>query len=93
MKYSTLTTEELQQSYVNVLPSLDFALVNAGLARHEIDWLYGINLSRALTAAAKSSSGQYATISTGFDPEVFRPLLEETLDHRDTEDTEEKQEQ
>jgi DNA topoisomerase-1 len=65
MKYSTLTTEELQQSYVNVLPSLDFALVNAGLARHEIDWLYGINLSRALTAAAKSSSGQYATISTG----------------------------
>ena len=65
MKYSTLTTEELQQSYVNVLPSLDFALVNAGLARHEIDWLYGINLSRALTAAAKSSSGQYAMISTG----------------------------
>jgi DNA topoisomerase I len=39
--------------------------VNAGLARHEIDWLYGINLSRALTAAAKSTSGQYATISTG----------------------------
>jgi DNA topoisomerase I len=65
MKYSTLTTEELQQSYVNVLPSLDFALVNAGLARHEIDWLYGINLSRALTAAAKSSSGHYSTISTG----------------------------
>jgi len=65
MKYSTLTTEELQQSYVNILPSLDFALVDAGLARHEIDWLYGINLSRALTAAAKNSSGQYATISTG----------------------------
>ena len=65
MKYSTLTTEELQQSYVNILPSLDFALVNAGLARHEIDWIYGINLSRALTAATKSSSGLYATISTG----------------------------
>jgi DNA topoisomerase I len=65
MKYSTLTTEELQQSYVNILPNLDFGLVNAGLARHEIDWLYGINLSRALTAAAKSNSGKYATISTG----------------------------
>ncbi len=39
--------------------------MNAGLARHEIDWLYGINLSRALTAAAKTSSGQYVTISTG----------------------------
>jgi DNA topoisomerase I len=65
MKYSTLTTEELQESYANMLPNLDFALVNAGLTRHEIDWVYGINLSRALTAAAKNSSGQYATISTG----------------------------
>ena len=65
MKYSTLTKEELQESYAQLLPHLDFALVEAGLARHEIDWLYGINLSKALTEAAKSSSGQYATLSTG----------------------------
>jgi DNA topoisomerase-1 len=65
MKYSTLTTEELQESYSRMLPSLDFTLIQAGLARHEIDWLYGINLSRALTTAVKCSSGQYATISTG----------------------------
>ncbi|MGE5188222.1 MAG: DNA topoisomerase I [Betaproteobacteria bacterium] len=65
MKYSTLTDEELQESYANLLPTLDFALVEAGLTRHEVDWLYGINLSRALTQAVKSSSGQYATISTG----------------------------
>ena len=65
MKYSTLTTEELQESYDHLLPHLDFALVEAGLTRHEVDWLYGINLSRALTTAAKNSSGQYATISTG----------------------------
>ncbi len=65
MKYSTLTEEELQQSYANLLPHLDFALVEAGLTRHEVDWLYGINLSRALTQAAKNSSGQYATLSTG----------------------------
>ena len=65
MKYSTLTTEELQESYAHLLPHLDFALVEAGLTRHEIDWLYGINLSRALTMAVKSSSGQYATLSTG----------------------------
>lgn len=65
MKYSTLTVEELQQSYANLLPNLDFKLVEAGLARHEVDWLYGINLSRALTAAAKSYSGQYAMLSTG----------------------------
>jgi DNA topoisomerase I len=65
MKYSTLTDGELQESYVNLLPTLDFALVEAGLTRHEVDWLYGINLSRALTQAAKTCSGHYATLSTG----------------------------
>ena len=65
MKYSTLTKEELQESYTHLLPHLDFALIEAGLTRHEIDWLYGINLSRALTSAAKNCSGQYATLSTG----------------------------
>ncbi len=65
MKYSTLIKEELQESYSNLLPHLDIALIEAGLARHEIDWLYGINLSRALTLAAKSCSGQYTTLSTG----------------------------
>ncbi|MGZ4851533.1 MAG: DNA topoisomerase I [Candidatus Bathyarchaeia archaeon] len=65
MKYSTLTKEELQESYANLLPHLDFALIEAGLTRHEVDWLYGINLSRALTSAVKKSSGKYATLSTG----------------------------
>ena len=65
MKYSTLTREELQESYAKLLPHLDFALIEAGLARHEVDWLYGINLSRALTLAVKNCSGQYATLSTG----------------------------
>lgn len=65
MKYSTLTNEELQESYCHLLPHLDFALVQAGLARHEIDWLYGINLSRALTSAVKKTSGHYAMLSTG----------------------------
>ena len=65
MKYSTLTEEELQKSYAKLLPHLDFAFVEAGLARHEVDWLYGINLSRALTTAAKNNSKTYATLSTG----------------------------
>jgi DNA topoisomerase-1 len=65
MKYSTLTEAELQVSYAHLLPRLDFALVEAGQARHEVDWLYGINLSRALTAAAKTSRGQYSLLSTG----------------------------
>ena len=65
MKYSTLTKEEIEKSYAEALPNLDFLLIEAGLARHEVDWLYGINLSRALTTAAKKASGQYATLSTG----------------------------
>lgn len=65
MKYSTLTEEELQESFDKPMEHLDFALIEAGLARHEIDWLYGINLSRALTSALKNSTGQYATLSTG----------------------------
>jgi DNA topoisomerase-1 len=65
MKYSTLTKEELENSYNELLPHLDFALIEAGRTRHEIDWLYGVNLSRALTIAAKDWSGKYATLSTG----------------------------
>ncbi|MEM2319436.1 MAG: DNA topoisomerase I [Candidatus Bathyarchaeia archaeon] len=65
MKYSTLTKEELEKSYNELLPTLDFGLIEAGRTRHEVDWLYGINLSRALTIAARDWSGKYATISTG----------------------------
>jgi DNA topoisomerase-1 len=65
MKYSTLTKEELEKSYAEMLPHLDFALIEAGRTRHEVDWLYGINLSRALTIAAKEWSGRYSTLSTG----------------------------
>ncbi len=65
MKYSTLTKLELEKAYDKPLPTLDFALIEAGRTRHEVDWLYGVNLSRALTLAAKRWSGKYATISTG----------------------------
>jgi len=65
MKYSTLTKEELEKSYTELLPHLDFALIEAGGTRHEIDWLYGVNLSRALTISARNWSGKYATLSTG----------------------------
>jgi len=65
MKYSTLTNDELEHAFEQLLPTLDFNVVEAGKARHEVDWLYGINLSRALTSAAKQASGRYTTLSTG----------------------------
>jgi DNA topoisomerase-1 len=65
MEYSTLTEQELEKSYSELLPHLDFDMVEAGCTRHEVDWLYGINLSRALTNAAKKTRGRYKTVSTG----------------------------
>ena len=47
------------------MPHLDFDLIEAGRARHELDWIYGVNLSRALTISARNWSGRYATLSTG----------------------------
>ncbi|MFQ6064405.1 MAG: DNA topoisomerase I [Candidatus Bathyarchaeia archaeon] len=65
MKFSTLTKGELERAYEEPLPHLDFPLIEAGRTRHEVDWLYGVNLSRALTLSAKRWSGKYATLSTG----------------------------
>jgi DNA topoisomerase-1 len=65
MKFSTLIKAELEQAYTQPLPSLDFSLIDVGKTRHEVDWLYGINLSRALTLAARRWSGTYRTLSTG----------------------------
>ncbi len=65
MKYSTLTKTELEQAFEQPSPTLDLSLIEAGKTRHELDWLYGINLSRALTSAAKRTSGGYTPLSTG----------------------------
>ncbi|MFQ6095803.1 MAG: DNA topoisomerase I, partial [Candidatus Bathyarchaeia archaeon] len=65
MKFSTLTAEELVGSYEKLLPHIEFPVVEAGLCRHFVDAMYGINLSRAMTIAAKHWSGKYATLSTG----------------------------
>ncbi len=65
MKFSTLTEEDIVESYENLQPTVDINLANAGFARHEIDWLFGINLTRALTLAIKHSTGRYKLISTG----------------------------
>ena len=65
MKFSTLMKAELEKAYEEPLPHLDFALIEAGRTRHEVDWLYGINLSRALTFAARRWSGRYSNLSTG----------------------------
>ncbi len=64
MKFSTLVKSELEESYKNASPHMDAGQVNAGLARHVLDWYYGINTSRALSLAMKAA-GRFFVLSTG----------------------------
>ncbi|HTZ41779.1 MAG TPA: DNA topoisomerase, partial [Candidatus Omnitrophota bacterium] len=64
MKYSTLTTAELNTSYENKTHSLDWGQAIAGQTRHYLDWIYGINLSRALMDAIKTT-GKFRIMSIG----------------------------
>ena len=64
MKFSSLTVEELQDAYDNRLPSIEWGQAIAGETRHFLDWLYGINLSRALMGAVKAA-GKFKVMSIG----------------------------
>jgi DNA topoisomerase-1 len=64
MKYSTLTSEELLYSFNNTEKEPNWGNAYAGESRHIIDWLYGINLSRALMSAIKTS-GSFKILSIG----------------------------
>ena len=50
MKFSTTTTYDLVSAYSQLQP-LDVLNFYAGETRHKLDWLWGINFSRALTSA------------------------------------------
>lgn len=65
-KFSTLTDEEIRNSFGNLLkPSK--GLAEAGRSRHMIDFIYGVNLSRALTQSFKVSNDgkRYYNLSIG----------------------------
>jgi DNA topoisomerase-1 len=64
MKFSTLTPGDIVEAYENASPHLDFPQIEAGLTRHQMDWLFGINISRALTLSLEHMGG-YWILSTG----------------------------
>lgn len=57
MKFSTLTPDELKAAFESPLPELAWGNAYAGETRHILDWMYGINLSRALMSAIKTTEG------------------------------------
>ncbi len=65
MKFSTLTGEELENAYEDLLPSLDQGLVDSGIARHMLDWYWGMNLSKALTSAVEAAHDRFVKLSAG----------------------------
>lgn len=64
MKFSTLTDKELNEAYESKSSSLNWGQAIAGETRHFLDWYYGINLSRALMQAVKST-GRFKIMSIG----------------------------
>ena len=64
-KFSTLTREELVDAFERVEKPERQALAMAGRARHVVDFLWGVNLSRMLSQSALTAARRYQTISIG----------------------------
>ena len=64
MKYSSLTPSELQESFDKRQNHIEWGQAIAGETRHHLDWLYGINLSRALMSSIKTT-GKFTVMSIG----------------------------
>ena len=64
-RFSTLTKDDVMAAFRQAKPQAGQGLARAGRARHLIDFVWGINLSRVLSQSALSSGHEYRTISMG----------------------------
>ncbi len=64
MKINALTRDEILKAFSDLQP-LDLTMVDAGIARHKVDWLWGINVSRALMLSVKEVSKKRVILSAG----------------------------
>ncbi|MCL4355422.1 MAG: DNA topoisomerase I [Nitrososphaerota archaeon] len=64
-RFSTLTEEDLRKSFSELESPTTDGLARAGRARHVIDFLWGVNLSRALSQSPLGSGRRYRTVSVG----------------------------
>jgi DNA topoisomerase-1 len=76
VKFSALTRRDIRLAFSR-LQRVDYEMVEAGLARHELDWIWGINISRALMDAVRSVTGRHVVLSAG---RVQSPTLAEAVD-------------
>lgn len=64
MKFSTLTDEDILEAYQNPI-SLDLNQVDSGIARHVLDFIFGVNISKYLTDAVMKATRRYIQLSAG----------------------------
>lgn len=65
MRFSTLTKQDLVAAYEGMSKELDTPVIEAGRARHELDWIFGVNASRALMDSQIMAGGGYEVLSAG----------------------------
>ena len=75
MKFSSLAPSEIRKAFRNLQP-LDWEMIEAGIARHELDWIWGINVSRTLMDTYRSFAGKRRILSAG---RVQSPTLAEAV--------------
>jgi DNA topoisomerase-1 len=64
MKFSTLTEEDLIEAYEHPL-EIDFKQVDSGIARHVLDFFFGVNMSKYLTDSVMKATKRYIQLSAG----------------------------
>jgi len=64
MKFSTLTDEDIIAAYEKPL-DIDFNQVDSGIARHVLDFLFGVNISKSLTESVMEATKHYIQLSAG----------------------------
>lgn len=63
-KFSTLTDDEIKESFSSLQEPVA-GLAEAGRSRHLLDFIYGVNLSRALAQSFKAGNKGYRNLSIG----------------------------
>ncbi|GAB6055731.1 DNA topoisomerase I [Methanobacterium movens] len=64
MKFSTLTKEDVLNAYHKPI-DLDFNQVDSGIARHVLDFIFGVNISKALMKSVRESTSRFIKLSAG----------------------------
>lgn len=65
MRFSSLTRDAILEAWRTRSSTLDYPIIEAGKARHEVDWIFGINLSRALMSSLRRATGNSRPMSIG----------------------------